>query len=152
MKIEQSALRLVELTMSDSKQIASIEHLAHSHPMSESNIQSCFGHLYHNLGLKIEDQLVGFAIVHQVVDEATLMDICVAPNTQGQGVGKVLMNELINAAKKRDVAFIQLEVRASNQSAIRLYLNSGFEKTGIRKDYYPSAEGREDAILMELKP
>ncbi|RYV00515.1 ribosomal-protein-alanine N-acetyltransferase [Shewanella sp. OPT22] len=151
MKTEQNALRFVELSKDDSQHISAIENLAHSHPMSLKNIQSCFGPLYHNIGILVEQQLVAFAIIHQVVDEATLMDICVSPNVQGQGLGKVLMAELIQAAKKRQAAFLQLEVRASNQSAIQLYIKSGFAETGKRKEYYPSAKGREDAILMELQ-
>ncbi|MBM7070521.1 ribosomal protein S18-alanine N-acetyltransferase [Shewanella sp. 202IG2-18] len=151
MKTEKNALRFVELSKDDSQLISTIEKLAHSHPMSEANIQSCFGHLYHNLGLKLNEQLVAFAIVHQVVDEATLMDICVSPYAQGQGLGKILMAELIQTAKKREASFLQLEVRASNQSAIQLYIKSGFTETGKRKEYYPSKRGREDAILMELK-
>ena len=140
-------------TLSDKSvaELNAIEQQAHSHPMSEKTIASCFGALYHNIGLYKDNQLLGFAIVHQVIDEATLMDICIAPDAQGLGLGRALIDEIINSLKARDAVLLQLEVRASNRNAIELYKKTGFIEVGRRTDYYPTDSGREDAILMELK-
>ena len=142
---------LANLTQESVPEIFEIEYKAHRHPMSESNIASCFGQLYHNIGIYQNDLLVGFAIVHQVVDEATLMDICITPEVQGLGLGKTLMDEVIKSSKVRDAVVLQLEVRASNNSAIELYKKANFTETGCRTDYYPTDSGREDAVLMELR-
>ncbi|MGS0729788.1 ribosomal protein S18-alanine N-acetyltransferase, partial [Shewanella sp. 0m-11] len=72
----------MELTLLNdemSAQMAAIAVKAHSHPMSESTIKSCFGNLYHCIGLLDGDELCGFAILHQIFEDATLMDICVEP-------------------------------------------------------------------------
>ena len=142
---------LANLTQESVPEIFEIERKSHRHPMSESNIASCFGRLYHNIGIYQSNQLVGFAIVHQVVDEATLMDICITPEVQGLGLGKALMDEVVNASKARHAMVLQLEVRASNSNAIELYKKANFTETGCRIDYYPTDSGREDAVLMELR-
>lgn len=148
---QSSSLSLVELTSESVPELFEIAVKAHSNPMSEKTIASCFGHLYYNIGLNKDNQLVGFAIVHHVFDETTLMDICISPEKQGLGLGKALMCEVIKAAKKRDAAILQLEVRASNSAAIALYRKKGFKEIGCRANYYPTENGREDAILMELR-
>ena len=151
MNLHSLFITIQPLDVENSSQLFNIASQVHTHPMSLSNIKSCFGHLYHNIGLFRDDELLGFAIVHQVVDEATLIDICVAPNAQGNGFGKRLISEIKECAKQRNASFIQLEVRASNLSALGLYLMQGFVEIGRRKDYYPTESGREDAVLMELR-
>ncbi len=141
----------VTLTEKSAPEIFEIERKARSHPMSEQTIAGCFGRLYHNIGVYLGDRLIGFAIVHQVIDEATLTDICVAPDAQGSGHGKALMSQVISTSKQRGAAVLRLEVRASNTNAVKLYKKAGFAETGRRADYYPAKSGREDAILMELR-
>ena len=145
-----SSNTIIKLTIEDVPRLYYIETQAHRHPMSQNNLLTCFGSLYHNLGLIINGVLVGFAIIHQVVDEVTLIDICISPNVQSSGLGKLLMHEVVETANNRNARFIQLEVRASNNSAIRLYQKMGFSELGQRENYYPTAEGRENAILMTL--
>ncbi|MBB1270017.1 ribosomal protein S18-alanine N-acetyltransferase [Shewanella sp. SR44-3] len=132
-----------------------IEHAAHSHPWSLANLADCFGRLHYGAGLFLQqaggpDALVGFFLMQQVIDEASLLDICVDPKFQGQGLGRLLMKQLIDEAVNRDAAVIMLEVRASNVGAIHLYQSLGFIEVSRRKNYYQSQTGYEDAILMDL--
>nr|WP_244325810.1 ribosomal protein S18-alanine N-acetyltransferase [Shewanella aestuarii] len=127
-----------------------IESLVHSHPMSLANLEDCFGHLYRVQGIYAADELLGFSIVQQIIDEVTLLDICVAPTAQGRGLGKQLLTELIAQAKVADAVVVMLEVRQSNCAAMGLYQQAGFVESGRRKGYYPLDDGREDAILMDL--
>ncbi|QYJ80532.1 ribosomal protein S18-alanine N-acetyltransferase [Shewanella acanthi] len=128
-----------------------IENKAHSHPMTEGNLVDCFGHLYRVFGLKQHDgQLLGFAIIQQIVDEVTLLDICVDPELQGKGYGRLLLDEVIASAHSYSAVVVMLEVRESNLSARGLYQKQGFVETGRRKDYYSTQDGKEDAILMDL--
>lgn len=150
-KTLNQSLQIVLLDPSDVNQMAQIEASAHSHPMSENNLADCFGHLYRVIGLMQSDgELLGFAIVQQIVDEATLLDICLVPAQQGQGFGRLLLDAIIEDAKNTGAVVVMLEVRESNLAARALYQNRGFVETGRRKGYYPSAEGKEDAILMDL--
>lgn len=145
------SLQIVLLEPCDVSQMAQIEASAHSHPMSLNNLADCFGHLYRVLGLTNRaGELLGFAIVQQIVDEATLLDICLPPAQQGRGYGLLLLDAIIEGAKNAGAVVVMLEVRESNLAARGLYQRRGFVETGRRKGYYPLAEGKEDAILMDL--
>ncbi|ABI38063.1 SSU ribosomal protein S18P alanine acetyltransferase [Shewanella sp. MR-4] len=144
-------MQIVLLTPTDVSQMTRIEASAHSHPMSENNLADCFGHLYRVIGLmKNDGELLGFAIVQQIVDEATLLDICLSPQQQGRGYGHLLLMAVIDGAKAAKAVVLMLEVRESNLAARALYQKRGFVETGRRKGYYPLADGKEDAILMDL--
>tara|TARA_R110001583_G_scaffold27202_2_gene97462 strand:+ start:1938 stop:2402 length:465 start_codon:yes stop_codon:yes gene_type:complete len=96
------------------------------------------------------DEIVGFAIVQRVLDEAHLLNICVKPAKQGQGLGKTIVQHVIDYANSFSAVIILLEVRRSNERAQQLYLQAGFNEMSVRKGYYPAKDGREDAILMAM--
>lgn len=96
------------------------------------------------------DEIVGFAIVQQVLDEAHLLNICVKPAAQGRGLGKTIVQHVVDYANNISAVIILLEVRRSNERAQQLYLQAGFNEMSVRKGYYPAKEGREDAILMAM--
>lgn len=73
-------------------------------------------------------------------------NVAVDENARKKGIGTALINTLVTFAKKNSLAFLTLEVRQSNENAIRLYSNAGFVKVGERKNYY--SEPAENAILM----
>ncbi|WP_371188523.1 ribosomal protein S18-alanine N-acetyltransferase [Thalassotalea maritima] len=133
--------------------IYDIEVACNSHPWSEKLLASCIGGRYITRQLQSEHgKIVGFYIADWVIDEMTLMEICVHPAHQGLGLGQHLLDDLFKQARQNDVIDIHLEVRASNQSALHLYQKNGFVETYRRKDYYPSAthiSGKEDAIVMK---
>ncbi len=91
----------------------------------------------------------GFALVRQVVDEAELLLIAVAPNQRGKGLGGRLLDytiEICSASSTRDMF---LEVRSGNTDAIYLYKSRGFEVVGKRPGYYRSDNGQlHDALTM----
>lgn len=141
---------LAVLTEDHLAEMSVIEQACHHSPMSQAILASCFGHLYRVEGVMAEERLLGFSIVQQVIDEVTLMDICIAPSAQGLGLGKRLLTSLVAQAKALGAVVIMLEVRQSNLSAIKLYEKAGFVETSRRKGYYPTDDGHEDAILMDL--
>ena len=95
--------------------------------------------------------IVGFAIFSSVLDESTLLNICVRPAFQKQGYGRAILDRLLEQARSENIESIFLEVRISNSSAIRLYESIGFEKIAERRDYYPAIIGREDGLVYSLK-
>lgn len=98
-------------------------------------------------------RVAGFSVVQYILDEAHLLDIAVDPGRQGQGIGRYLLDNLVQVAAKRNCSMIFLEVRAGNTRAIDLYRQSGFNEIGLRKNYYPAPDGRkEHAVMMALVP
>jgi len=91
-------------------------------------------------------QILGYACVRIVLDEAELLTIAVARTAQRQGIGKALLQWGITHAHAAQVRHMFLEVRASNHSAQQLYVRCGFEALGVRRAYYNSPT--EDAIIM----
>ncbi|WP_236559773.1 ribosomal protein S18-alanine N-acetyltransferase [Colwellia sp. 20A7] len=151
-------LKLTPITTDDITQLMPIENACHSHPWTEKTFSSCIGGRY--FGQKLSEtpaettsKIIGFYVGEFVVDEATLMDICVDPTEQGKGFGKKLLHHFIDQAKAKGAVKIWLEVRAKNISAQMLYMNAGFIEISRRTGYYPSSKGfgYEDAIVMSLK-
>lgn len=138
------------LSTADLTHAYAIEQRAHAFPWSEKTFTSNQGERYLNLGLKIDETLAAFAITQVVLDEATLFNIAVDPAYQRRGLGRMLLEHLIRELEKRDVLTLWLEVRASNAAAIALYESLGFNEATIRRNYYPTADGREDAVIMAL--
>ncbi len=87
----------------------------------------------------------GFALL-RCFDDAELIRIATAPEYRRRGAGRLLLRALIAETKKRDIHDIFLEVRSSNEAAIKLYSSEGFERAGIRRGYY--SEPKEDALIM----
>ena len=96
------------------------------------------------------EQLAGFAIFQRVLDEGSLLNIAVAPELQGRGLGGRLLAAGLEQLRGDGATRCLLEVRVGNLPAIALYRGRGFVDDGVRKDYYPSPTGREHALLMSL--
>ncbi|GAA3548737.1 ribosomal protein S18-alanine N-acetyltransferase [Zobellella aerophila] len=126
-----------------------LEQAAHPVPWSRQLLAGCFSERYFSGSLWRGQTLLGFYIADQVLDESTLMNICVTPPCQGQGLGRQLLARYVESAAARHISQLWLEVRESNQAAQRLYLSAGFVEQGRRKAYYRSAQGREDAVIMQ---
>ncbi|BBE79800.1 ribosomal-protein-alanine acetyltransferase [Phytobacter sp. MRY16-398] len=138
------------LTTTDLARAYEIETRAHAFPWSEKTFASNQGERYLNYRLLVGDVMAAFAITQVVLDEATLFNIAVDPAWQRKGLGRQLLEHLIGELEKRGVLTLWLEVRASNTAAIALYESLGFNEATIRRNYYPTAQGREDAIIMAL--
>lgn len=81
----------------------------------------------------------GFATARIVLDEAEVLTICIAPESQNQGHGRILLLALHTALQARRVHEVFLEVATTNSAARSLYAKAGYAEAGIRKDYYQSA-------------
>jgi ribosomal-protein-alanine acetyltransferase len=96
-----------------------------------------------------EYDVAGVVLSAVVADEAEIESIAVSPNFQRQGVGRSLLTAALDGMRAKGVEKVHLELRESNQRALRFYRKHGFEEAGRRAGYY--AEAAEDAILMSLK-
>ncbi len=93
-------------------------------------------------------EILGHAILSTVADEASVLNIAVSPQAQRQRIGYQLMENMLAHASDKKCMEVFLEVRESNRPAFTMYHQFGFNEVGVRKNYYPSPQGREDAILL----
>lgn len=98
--------------------------------------------------LEHSGEIVGFGIVSIVRHWAHIMNMCVSPGHRRHGLGRQVLIHLLATAKLRHASHVWLEVRPTNRPAILLYRKQGFRKKHIRKDYYQTRRGRQDAIVM----
>lgn len=98
-----------------------------------------------------DSRIVGYYLMSIAAGEAHVLNICIAPELQGQGYGRRLLHALLSMARGRGVARVFLEVRPSNANAIALYFDEGFNEIGRRPRYYPAKDGREDALVMAME-
>ena len=143
------SLRFTEATHSDLDAIVRLDSSAFEFPWSREDFEGSLkvGHSF--LLLKDDEQLLGVAVSMQIFDEAELLTIAVDPSQQGKGYGKLLLNELLARLARNGAQSLFLEVRVSNDRARSLYRGAGFEEISRRKGYYPTHDGREDAIVMK---
>lgn len=127
-----------------------IECRSHAFPWREQTFASNQGERFLNLRLDADGVMAAFAIVQVVLDEASLFNIAVDPAHQRRGYARQLLQHLIEELTAREVMTLWLEVRASNHAAIALYEQLDFHQVSRRPDYYPTASGHEDAIIMAL--
>jgi ribosomal-protein-alanine N-acetyltransferase len=126
-----------------------IEQASNSAPWSERSFRNEVSHPNGSFIVAIEmGDVVGYAGVWNVVDEAHITTVAVAPEHRRQGIGRRLVSELLGRAKESGMICATLEVRASNSGAIELYQKLGFTETARRKGYYP--DNKEDAVVMWL--
>lgn len=146
-------MRLRKMRKADLAQILEIEAKNYTFPWSEEIFKDCFSVLSYSCWVcdDLEEKVVGYAILSVAAGEAHILNISVDPQTQGLGVGRKMMEHLIEiAAKKAETMF--LEVRPSNTKAQALYESLGFNEIGVRKGYYPAENNaREDAIMLALE-
>ena len=93
-------------------------------------------------------KIVGYCGMYCAADEGEITNVAVAPEARNRGVGKLLMAQFLEEAKKAGARQVILEVRVSNEAALHLYEKFGFSVCGIRKDFYE--EPVEDAYVMTL--
>ncbi|OOS00277.1 ribosomal-protein-alanine N-acetyltransferase [Haemophilus paracuniculus] len=133
----------------DFDRLFEIEQAAHLVPWTKGTLLNNQGERYLNLKYSENGKIVAFAICQMVLDEATLFNIAVDPDFQGQGIGKRLLSALISQLAENAVQTLWLEVRQSNHTAQRLYQALGFNEVTVRKNYYPTPDGkRENAVVM----
>ncbi len=140
--------QLRPMRQQDVDDILVIEKAAYSHPWTAGNFYDCLKSNYHACVLAEGTEIVGYAVMSIAAGEAHVLNICIRPESQKQGLGRALLHALEDKARTRYVDMMLLEVRMSNRAAIRLYESMGFNELGCRKNYYPGKDGREDAQVM----
>jgi [ribosomal protein S18]-alanine N-acetyltransferase len=134
----------------DLADVAAIEAEVYLFPWTLGNFRDSLAAGYLCTVACIGHELVAYAIVMPAPDEAHLLNIAVARRWQRQGIATRFMRHLIDEARGRKFEMLFLEVRPSNAIGRHLYEQLGFRQLGLRRDYYPAAAGREDALFLGL--
>lgn len=148
MTADESVLR--SALAGDEIALAELDSLVNPSPWTSAQFSpACDGTGNEGIILMDEDgQLLGFVVYSIVLDEACIHNIAVQPKRQRDGLGRKLLLAALAAVTREGAGRCYLEVRTSNMAARGLYEKYGFSKAGLRKNYYPMAAGREDALLL----
>jgi ribosomal-protein-alanine N-acetyltransferase len=135
----------------DVRPVMDIERRAYQFHWTEGIFRDCLRVGYCCWIMELSGMVTGYGIMSLVVGEAHLLNICVAPELQRQGYGRLLLEHFMELARERGAGQMFLEVRLSNTAALNLYRQSGFNEVGMRKNYYPGEKGREDALILAIE-
>lgn len=145
----RTALR--PMLVADVEAVLAIEQRAYEFPWTRGNFIDSLaaGYLARTLH-GADGALLGYFLAMQGVGELHLLNITVAPTAQGRGHARCMLDAMCGLARVQGYEQIWLEVRQSNERARHIYQRYGFTEVGLRRAYYPAAQGREDAVLMSL--
>lgn len=139
---------LREIDKKDLPELIEIENLTQIAPWTMDTFLHCLRAHYLGWVVERENVTVGFIFVTQEAGECHILNVCVHPDFQNQGIGRQLIDYALLDAGKKGAHFAFLEVRRSNLKAISLYKAMGFNQISERKNYYPHPNGREDALVF----
>lgn len=134
----------------DAKSVAEIEQMVFSMPWSEKGILDFFGNTYSRFFVsEKDDEIIGYIGAYIVADEMDITNIAVKNQYQRMGIGMKLMEKVMEEARNENCSSVNLEVRESNNNAIKLYEKMGFKRVGIRKNFY--SRPTENAIFYRYE-
>jgi ribosomal-protein-alanine N-acetyltransferase len=147
-------VRFRPMLVPDIAAVAAVERASYLFPWSEGVFRDCVRVGYLCRVVEADGEVAGYGIMSFGAGEAHILNICIRSDLRGAGVGRKLMDFLLDRARDEYMQEVFLEVRPSNTIAIRLYEMLGFTRIGVRKAYYQSTGGREDALVykLELRP
>lgn len=136
------------MQQADIDSVMEIEHSAYDFPWTKGIFRDCLRVGYCCWLLRQINHIDAYSVMTVGVGEAHILNICVRPEMQGRGLGRAMLEHLLELAvhHRADTAF--LEVRPSNGVAVNLYEHAGFNCVGVRRNYYPAYNGREDALIL----
>lgn len=139
------------MSMPDVALVAAVERASYQFPWSEGVFRDCVRVGYLCRVVESRGEVAGYGIMSFGAGEAHVLNICIRSDLRGLGVGRKLMDYLLDRAREEYMQEVFLEVRPSNTTAIHMYETLGFERIGLRKSYYQASNGREDALVYKLE-
>lgn len=137
------------MTQADVDAVLAIEQAVQRFPWTRGNFSDALDSGYLCcVGEADTGRIRAYAILMPAAGEAELLNIGVAQAEQGKGLGRAMLDGMLETARDRHLRRVFLEVSASNVAAIALYLRAGFGEIGVRHNYYRNPQGNEDALMM----
>ena len=132
----------------DLVEIMEIERRSYPYPWTRQIFNDCLRAGYCCWVCEQHGVIEGYGVTSIAAGESHLLNLCVRPESQQQGIGRKLLVHLISLARRQNAELMFLEVRPSNRVARALYESMGFNELGSRREYYPADKGREDALIL----
>ncbi len=140
--------------------VLALENRSYDFPWSKKGFEKSLEQGLNYVFYSPQGKKMGYCCILTVLDEAHILNVCVATECRGKGIAKAALKKVLAKLQASIYRVVLLEVRHSNQPAITLYQSLGFHQDGIRKNYYrvngwdevrqELVEGREDAVLMSF--
>lgn len=131
--------------------VMAIEIRAYPYPWTLGILRDCLRAGHPAWVLLRDGRVIGYFLMSIAAGEGHVLNVCVAPEQQGQSYGRKLLRAILQLARGHGAERVFLEVRPSNTGAIALYFDMGFNEIGRRPRYYPARDGREDALVMAIE-
>ncbi|WP_084024064.1 ribosomal protein S18-alanine N-acetyltransferase [Vulcanibacillus modesticaldus] len=149
--MDDKQINFRKATIDDVNQIWLVERASFPTPWTKEAFikELTDNRLAHYFVLELGNQIIGYAGMWIILDEAHITNVAIHPETRGRKLGELLMRNLMTMAKLFGAKKMTLEVRESNRIALNLYCKLDFKRQGIRKKYYTNPI--EDAIIMWVK-
>ncbi len=138
------------LTPADLDTVMEIEVRAYDFPWTEGIFRDCLRVGYCCWCYENDETIQAYGVMSAAAGESHILNLTVRPESQRQGIGSRLLKHFQQLARRHGADTLMLEVRPSNRNAISLYEKLGFNEIGVRRNYYPAEDGREDALLLAL--
>lgn len=149
-QVRDDTVQVLPMKPTDVDEVLAIEQRVQLAPWTRGNFADALAAGHHGWVVRRMGALLGFALLMQAPDMAHVLDIGVRPDVQRQGLGSRLLQACMAHARRAGLPAVTLEVRQGNQAAIDFYEHHGFVRRGVRRGYYPTPQGREDAWIMTL--
>ncbi len=138
------------MSLVDVPAVVAVERGSYQFPWSDGVFRDCIRVGYLCRVVESAGEVAGYGIMSCGAGEAHILNVCIRQDLRSAGVGRRLMEFLLERARAAEMQDAFLEVRPSNPTAIRLYETLGFARVGVRKAYYQAVGGREDAWVYKL--
>jgi len=146
--LKQPALHFRPMQAADLEEIIAIERRSYPYPWTRLIFSDCLRVGYCCWVCERQGVIEGYGVTSIAAGESHLLNLCVRPESLQQGIGRKLLLHLISLARRQNAEMMFLEVRPTNHAARALYESMGFNELGSRREYYPAAHGREDALIL----
>ena len=136
------------MTLGDVLTIGEIERRNYPVPWTDGIFRDCVKAGYKGMVMRGTKTIVGYAMLQIGYRESHLLNLCIDAQYQGRGYARVFLQHIEKVSIAEGAEMMFLEVRPSNPRARKLYELNGFNEISVRKDYYDTLTGREDAVVM----
>ena len=141
------------MNINDIDGVYAIELAAHRAPWSRSILHDCVMVHYDCYVIEVDNKegvvLAGYIIYRIQEKSCHVLNICIAPASQGKGYGQYLLKNRIDSMTSASIETVNLEVRPSNLTALHIYQKMGFQQVGTKRGYYRDWQSIEDAVVLQ---
>lgn len=145
---EHQVLNFRPIEESDLDAVMAIEQRSYEFPWTVGIFRDCLRVDYQCCLLEDRGEVIAYGIMSVAAGECHILNLCVHSQQQSQGYGRMMLEYLLDVARRLNADTAFLEVRPSNTSAVTLYRHCEFDEVGSRRNYYPAKNGREDALIF----